>query len=47
MKGSEKLESFLTQLERDILSIVCDTETPKKEREKLLIEETFTNLKKK
>ena len=35
MKGSEKLESFLTQVERELISIGQDTEMPEKKEKGL------------
>ena len=35
MKGSEQLESFLTQVERELLSIGWDTEIPEKKEKDL------------
>ena len=45
MKGLEKLEILLTQLEIELLYLSWDTENTRKERERSGIEENFTKLK--
>ena len=46
MKGSEQLESFLTQVERELLSIGWDTEMPEKKEKDLELRRLLQTLEK-
>ena len=46
MKGSEQLESFLTQVERELLSIGWDTEMTKKKEKDMELRRLLRTLEK-